>query len=70
MAVIKNGANGTLSGKAGSVVFVTNGNTTYARGLPKKTKKKTFCRSNPIKVAFFPYPEIYLPNAKFITGRI
>lgn len=40
MAVIKNGANGTLSGKAGSVVFVTNGNTTYARGLPKKTKKK------------------------------
>ncbi|HAF32997.1 MAG TPA: hypothetical protein DCG88_02850, partial [Sphingobacterium sp.] len=40
MAVIKNGANGTLSGKAGSVVFVTNGNTTYARGLPKKSRKK------------------------------
>ncbi|WP_293942050.1 MULTISPECIES: DUF6266 family protein [unclassified Sphingobacterium] len=40
MAIIKNGANGTLSGKAGSVVFVTNGNTTYARGLPKKTSKK------------------------------
>lgn len=40
MAIIKNGANGTLSGKAGSVVFVTNGNTTYARGLPKKNKKE------------------------------
>ncbi|WP_333865342.1 DUF6266 family protein [Sphingobacterium sp.] len=40
MAVIKNGANGALSGKAGSVVFVTNGNTTYARGLPKKSRKK------------------------------
>ncbi len=40
MAIIKNGANGTLSGKAGSVVFVTNGNTTYARGLPQKSKKK------------------------------
>ncbi|WP_313269869.1 DUF6266 family protein [Sphingobacterium sp.] len=40
MAVIKNGANGALSGKAGSVVFVTEGNTTYVRGLPKKSKKK------------------------------
>ncbi|MDR6736922.1 MULTISPECIES: DUF6266 family protein [unclassified Sphingobacterium] len=40
MAVIKNGANGTLSGKAGSIVFVTNGNKTYARGLPKKSTKK------------------------------
>ena len=40
MAVIKNGANGALSGKAGSVVFVTDGNTTYARGLPRKSRKK------------------------------
>ncbi len=40
MAVIKNGANGALSGKAGSVVFVTDGNTTYASGLPRKSRKK------------------------------
>ncbi|WP_367113673.1 DUF6266 family protein [uncultured Sphingobacterium sp.] len=29
-----------MSGKAGSIVFVTNGNKNYARGLPKKSTKK------------------------------
>lgn len=43
MAIIRNGVNGTVSGKAGSVVFVQTKNGNYVRSLPrlKKGRKPT-----------------------------
>lgn len=39
MAVIKNGVNGTVSGKAGSVVFVLTKTGNYVRSLPRVKKR-------------------------------
>jgi len=38
MAIIKNGVNGTVSGKAGSVVFVLTKTGNYVRSLPRVKK--------------------------------
>jgi hypothetical protein len=38
MAIIKNGVNGTVSGKAGSVVFVSTKTGNYVRSLPRVQK--------------------------------
>ena len=40
MAIIKNGVNGTVSGKAGSVVFVLTKTGNYVRSLPRVKKRK------------------------------
>ncbi|MGJ1435804.1 DUF6266 family protein [Sphingobacterium multivorum] len=40
MAIIKNGVNGTVSGKAGSVVFVSTNTGNYVRSLPSVKKRK------------------------------
>ncbi len=40
MAIIKNGANGSVSGKAGSVVFVQTKQGNYVRSLPRITNRK------------------------------
>ncbi|UZJ65339.1 DUF6266 family protein [Sphingobacterium sp. KU25419] len=39
MAIIKNGVNGTVSGKAGSVVFVLTKTGNYVRSLPRVKKR-------------------------------
>ncbi|OOG16849.1 hypothetical protein BWD42_18720 [Sphingobacterium sp. CZ-UAM] len=39
MAIIKNGVNGTVSGKAGSVVFVLTKTGNYVRALPRVKKR-------------------------------
>jgi len=39
MAIIKNGVNGTVSGKAGSVVFVLTKTGNYVRSLPRVKKQ-------------------------------
>ncbi len=40
MAIIRNGANGSVSGKAGSVVFVQTKQGNYVRGLPQIKKNR------------------------------
>jgi hypothetical protein len=40
MAIIKNGVNGTVSGKAGSVVFVSTKTGNYVRSLPRVKKRE------------------------------
>lgn len=40
MAIIKNGVNGTVSGKAGSVVFVLTKTGNYVRSLPRVIKRE------------------------------
>ncbi|QRY56098.1 hypothetical protein BCY89_16050 [Sphingobacterium siyangense] len=40
MAIIKNGVNGTVSGKAGSVVFVSTNTGNYVRSLPSVKKRE------------------------------
>lgn len=40
MAIIKNGVNGSVSGKAGSVVFVSTKAGNYVRSLPRVKKRK------------------------------
>ncbi|QQT55868.1 hypothetical protein I6I98_11655 [Sphingobacterium multivorum] len=40
MAIIKNGVNGTVSGKAGSVVFVSTKTGNYVRSLPSVKKRE------------------------------
>ncbi|WP_037526558.1 hypothetical protein, partial [Sphingobacterium sp. IITKGP-BTPF85] len=39
MAIIKNGVNGTVSGKAGSVVFVLTKTGNYVHSLPRVKKR-------------------------------
>ncbi|KKO91641.1 hypothetical protein AAW12_09885 [Sphingobacterium sp. Ag1] len=40
MAIVKNGVNGTVSGKAGSVVFVSTKTGNYVRSLPRVRKRE------------------------------
>ncbi|WP_448138187.1 DUF6266 family protein [Sphingobacterium siyangense] len=40
MAIIKNGVNGTVSGKAGSVVFVSTKTGNYVRSLPRVKRRE------------------------------
>jgi len=40
MAIVKNGVNGTVSGKAGSVVFVSTKTGNYVRSLPRVKKRE------------------------------
>ncbi len=56
MAIIKNGVNGTVSGKAGSVVFVSTKTGNYVRSLPRVKKRE-------------PSPEQLLSRTRFKTVR-
>ncbi len=56
MAIIKNGVNGTVSGKAGSVVFVSTKTGNYVRSLPRVKKRE-------------PSPEQALSRTRFKTVR-
>jgi hypothetical protein len=56
MAIIKNGVNGTVSGKAGSVVFVLTKTGNYVRSLPNVKKRK-------------PTPEQQLSRTRFKMVR-
>ena len=56
MAIIKNGVNGTVSGKAGSVVFVSTKTGNYVRSLPRVKKRE-------------PTPEQLLSRTRFKTVR-
>lgn len=56
MAIIKNGVNGTVSGKAGSVVFVLTKTGNYVRSLPRVKKRK-------------PSPEQLLSRTRFKIVR-
>ncbi|WP_286842805.1 MULTISPECIES: DUF6266 family protein [Sphingobacterium] len=56
MAIIKNGVNGTVSGKAGSVVFVSTKTGNYVRSLPRVKKRE-------------PTPEQLLSRTRFKTMR-
>jgi len=57
MAIIKNGVNGTVSGKAGSVVFVLTKTGNYVRSLPRVKKRE-------------PTPEQLLSSTRFIKKAI
>ncbi|MFU1858932.1 DUF6266 family protein [Sphingobacterium sp. NGMCC 1.201703] len=56
MAIIKNGVNGTVSGKAGSVVFVLTKTGNYVRALPRIKKRE-------------PSPEQLLSRTRFKIVR-
>jgi len=56
MAIIKNGVNGAVSGKAGSVVFVSTKTGNYVRSLPRVKKRE-------------PTPEQLLSRTRFKTMR-
>ncbi|CAM3794195.1 DUF6266 family protein [Sphingobacterium prati] len=56
MAIIKNGVNGTVSGKAGSVVFVLTKTGNYVRSLPRVKKRE-------------PTPEQLLSRTRFKIVR-
>lgn len=56
MAIIKNGVNGTVSGKAGSVVFVLTKTGNYVRSLPRVKKRE-------------PSPEQLLSRTRFKIVR-
>ncbi|ULT28386.1 hypothetical protein KUH03_18555 [Sphingobacterium sp. E70] len=45
MAIIKNGVNGTVSGKAGSVVFVLTKTGNYVRSLPRVKNERLHLNS-------------------------